>query len=168
MKKAIKKIEANYDVGSWLYSNIFYFILPVLHQPLTKIFNLILSTSYLPASWRVASICPVNARSDINNNCPVAIVCKVERCCETLLHAYIGEHTTGLISDEQHGFLSCKSTVTNLSVSFRDALWAEPGRYNIHQLFKTFDRLVQGILIIKLSSFGFSEPLITLRTFWKI
>lgn len=95
----------------------------VFAYPLTYIFNLSLKTSKFPDIWKVARICPVFKKDDvtnINNYRPISILSNFSKTFEMLLYNFISFNIKHYISPCQHGFVSGRSTITNLLVSPRN------------------------------------------------
>lgn len=140
-----------------------------LVEPLGVIFNLILKTSTFPTAWKVSRLCPVfkkGNKSDITNYRPIALLCNFSKVLESILHGVMYRHVSHSIIVSQHGFVKKRSTTTNL-VSFTQYLSVEiDGGRQVDALYtdfsKAFDRLDHDILLQKLSTFGFSDPLLCL------
>ena len=96
-----------------------------LSYPLSLLFNSLMSTGSVPAVWKTAVVTPVykSGLSSEPSNCrPISLTsvfCKLlERIIVTEMLQYSKKH--GLISSQQHGFLSKRSTATNLLESLDD------------------------------------------------
>ena len=96
-----------------------------LAEPLSMMFNSFFSIDQVPHVWSKAIITPVfkSGRScDVANYRPIALTCVtcklMERVVATRLLDYLRMHK--LISKDQHGFLSRRSTVSNLLESVSD------------------------------------------------
>ena len=97
--------------------------------PLSLIFNLYLSIQIgeLPDIWKVASVTPIfkkGSPSDPANYRPISLTCVACKLIETGIKSNLLNHLrrNNVISNSQHGFLSRKSTTTQLLESF---FWLE-------------------------------------------
>lgn len=142
---------------------------PVLAGPLAFIFNLILRTSQFPDMWKISRITPVfksGQNGEVSNYRPINILSNVSKVLEQLLHKEIFRNVRCLISSNQHGFISGRSTVTNLvtiTQFLSDAMDRNEQVDVIYTDFsKAFDVIDHSILLKKLDSFGFSTALLKL------
>ena len=141
----------------------------VLAEPLLYLFNLILKTSTFPTVWKVAKICPILKKGDashIQNYRPISILSNFSKAFESILYKYIYGMVSFMIDTNQHGFMTKRSTVTNLSV-FSQYVADEintNGQVDViyTDMQKAFDQLDLNILLKKLNVLGFSESLCTL------
>ena len=138
-------------------------------KPLAALFNLILKTNHFPSTWKSAKICPVFKNGEKNNlehYRPIVISCNFCKLFEMVIHDLLSAHVRPLISEFQHGFLSGRSTVTNLvSVTQYIANTLDnQGQVDViyTDLSKAFDRLDHGLLLKKLSSVGLDQNLLLL------
>jgi hypothetical protein len=96
-----------------------------LAVPLTTLFSLSIKEGTVPSLWKQAQITPIfkkGSKKDPGNYRPVSltpIICKV---MERLVKDKVLQHLVAndLISEEQHGFVSGKSCVTQLLESVED------------------------------------------------
>ena len=134
--------------------------------PLLTLFNLSLSTSRFPTCWRRARVCPVLKSGDpaeMQNYRPISLISCFAKIFEMSLYARIFPSLHSFISQDQHGFFTGRSTVTNL-VSFTQRVTEVMdggGQMDVvyTDFSKAFDRIDHGIILRKLRSFGFSQPL---------
>ena len=97
-------------------NNIYHFLM----KPLKRIFNLSLSTVIVPNCWKFNEVIPIYKNNREPNNCasyrPVCLASYISRQLEKIIHTkllvYLREFN--VILKSQHGFLSRKSTITNL------------------------------------------------------
>lgn len=116
--QAIKKIKPNMTVGP---DSVPAFINKdcshVFAKPLSTIFNIILKTSCFPDIWKRSRICPIykkGDKNDIANHRPITIISHFSKILEIILHSVIAGQVSGMLSNNQHGFMKDRSTVTNL------------------------------------------------------
>lgn len=140
-----------------------------LSIPLSHIFDTSFKDGVIPSSWKTASVTPIYKKgctSDPNNYRPISLTstcCKaMERIINASIHKYLASYH--LISGSQHGFLSRRSTATNLLECITD--WA----YNIENRLvndviyfdfrKAFDSVSHPKLIDKLQAYGIKGHLL--------
>ena len=140
----------------------------VLIKPLLIIFNLALKTSTFPDTWKRAKICPVfkaGVSSIISNYRAIAILSNFAKVFEIVLYNRIYLPVSKRISLCQHGFMSHRSTVTNLAIFTQFASHAidESGQVDViyTDFSKAFDRIDHTILFSKLGSWGLSSSLLS-------
>ena len=162
--KYINKLKTNGSPGPDGIPPEFYKVTAnFVSFPLSQIFNLSLQTGHLPALWKLASITPVfkkGAASDPANYRPISLTCIACKLLETgvkdNLLKYLSQHK--IISRHQHGFLSRKSTTTQLLECCLDWNIALNGHNNLDVIYldfaKAFDSVVHSKLIAKLECYG--------------
>lgn len=88
--------------------------------PLLIIINLInsiMTTGYMPKSWKTSFIVPVPKKGDkkqINNYRGIAIQSNLSMILDKWITELLYNHLESFIPHQQHGFVKNKSTVTNL------------------------------------------------------
>ena len=117
----------------------------------------------------MSRVCPVykhGDRADIGKYRPVSIINNFSKAFETLLQNRLKLNISMQLSDNQHGFVKGRSTVTNLSCISQVITEAIDVGSQVDVIYtdlsKAFDRLDQGILLQKLFNFGFSKELLEL------
>jgi hypothetical protein len=88
----------------------------VLSTPLLMLFNRSLSTGVFPDKWKISYVSPVFKSGNINhiiNYRPVSIIPKI---FEGIVYRKISPLFKNFIIEEQHGFMSSRSTTSNLLV----------------------------------------------------
>jgi hypothetical protein len=134
-----------------------------LVEPLWQIFNKSLSSGVFPTAWKIAKVVPIPKSGDdsiVSNYRPISILSCCAKVLESLVYPYIQRHIKPYLTDHQHGFVSSRSTCTNL-VSFTELLTSamDSGKQTdvIYTDFsKAFDKVSHSILIYKLSAYGVS------------
>lgn len=137
--------------------------------PLYKIFNLILSTQIFPDVWKIARICPVlkgGDGSEVTNYRPISILNNFAKVLEMSVYTSIFPQIKPLISNFQHGFMPCRSTVTNLIEFYEDVAEIVDKRGQVDVVYtdfsKAFDKIDHPTLLSKLRRLGISQNLLNL------
>lgn len=148
----------------------------VLAVPLRILFNLALKTKTFPSRWKVAKVCPVFKSGDralVDNYRAISILSNFSKVFEIILYDRIYLSVRNQISPDQHGFMSNRSTVTNLAVfsQYVSNILDRQGQVDVvyTDFSKAFDRIDHAVLLRKLTQFGFHPSAIEfLRSYlWK-
>ena len=97
--------------------------------PHANLFNLSLSTSELPAIWKLARITPILKGDnvlDLNNYRPISIICFIAKVFEKLIHNQLSYYLSinNVLSPFQSGFRSSHFTATALLKFINDVFCA--------------------------------------------
>ena len=142
---------------------------------LAYMFEIFFSMGFVPPIWRRAYVKPIfksGSSSDASNYRPISLTC----VCSKIMESIISEHMlvylldNNLISEHQHGFLSRRSTCTQLLDSFQDWVVSLGNSKSIDVAYidfaKAFDSVVYSKLFTKLAGYGIKfELLAWLRVF---
>lgn len=139
-----------------------------LVQPLLYLFNSSLEEATFPDSLKESIIVPVPKKgccTEINNHRPISNLNTLAKLYEGILYSKISTHIYNTISDQQHGFVSKKSTLSNLT-EFCHEIGEHISTSQVDVIYtdveKCFDRIFHTAIIDKLSNTGFSKPMTTL------
>ena len=133
-------------------------------EPLKFIFDKSLQSGNLPKQWLVAKVVPIykkkGSNSDPINYRPVSltsVACKIlEKIIKNQFLSFLLKNK--LITEKQHGFLSKRSTVTNLLSTVNSWFRSRSKNQNIHAVYtdfsKAFDTVSHEKLLFKLSKYG--------------
>lgn len=166
LKKFPNKMTSGHDLlPSFLIRDCAY----IFVTPLLKIFNVILKTAIFPNCWKLARVCPVfktGNSSVMENYRPISILCNFAKAFEKVMYNVLIPQVKPFISATQHGFLSKRSTVSNLSILNQTLCTSLDQRQQVDVIYtdfsKAFDKIDHGILLQKLNALGFSNSLILL------
>lgn len=168
--KSIKKLKPKMTMG---LDSVPAFLIrdcsAVFALPLTIIFNLIFKTSYFPDKWKTSRICPVfkkGDKTDLINYRPITIICNFGKVFEIYLHSILSIHVSGMLTDQQHGFMTGRSTITNLVCKTQFICENLDLGSQVDVIYtdfsKAFDKLDHALLLNKCEKFGLSSSLIKL------
>src|SRR3978361_1080501 len=88
-------------------------------KPLFFIFNKCLTSGTFPDLLKYSNVTPIfksGPKSDITNYRPVCLNNSFAKVFDIILSACLRSHASNAIIDEQHGFVTGKSTETNLFI----------------------------------------------------
>ena len=142
---------------------------PSLAEPLMLVFSSFMSVGQVPDEWRRAVVTPIykgGIASDVSNYRPISLTCVfckiMERVIVSVMSDYFQRH--GLISKQQHGFLSKRSTTTNLLETLNEWTLALNDKASVVTAYidysKAFDVVSHNKLLYKLAAYGISGNLL--------
>ena len=161
---AIRKLKVEGSSGPDGFPPVLFKRLAVIvAEPLSLIFNSFMSVGNIPRDWAHAIVTPVyksGAASNVSNYRPISltsVACKImERVISSQMLSYLRLH--GVISKQQHGFLSGRSTSSNLLEALNDWTLAVNDRKSIGAAYidfaKAFDTVSHAKLLCKLQAHG--------------
>jgi len=96
-----------------------------LCKPLSLLFNQFISVGFVPDDWRKAVVVPVfkkGAAGLLSNYRPISLTYVLSKVMERIVSRKVCNHLrlNNILSPDQHGFLSKRSTCTNLLKCFND------------------------------------------------
>jgi len=96
-----------------------------LALPLAQLYQSLFNSSEIPKQWKLAMVAPVFKKgksTDVSNYRPISLTSLCCKLMESIIKDDILAHllSKGLISRHQHGFLSRRSTGTQLIDCFND------------------------------------------------
>jgi hypothetical protein len=125
------------------------------------LFNRSLSLGIFPEIWKSGHIIPIlkkGDKNDVSNYRPICILSAIPKLFESIVLNKITTQISSLITPYQHGFVSRKSTLTNLSIynEFLVQILSERGQVDsVYTDFsKAFDSVCHNILLQKLYAYG--------------
>jgi hypothetical protein len=137
-----------------------------LCSSLTLLYNLSIQTGTIPLDWKKADIIPIYKKGDksnISNYRPISLLPVAGKILERCIHNHIYPITRPDIHPNQHGFMTSKSTTTQL-LEFYDNIYNKlENKIQTDVLYldlsKAFDSVSHELLLLKLKTFGFSNNL---------
>lgn len=167
---AMKKLKFNKSCGpDGMPPLLIKRLSQALAEPLSLMFTSFMSIGQMPLEWAHALVTPTykggNA-SDASNYRPISLTCVACKVMERVIAAdiltYLREHS--IINRKQHGFLSKRSTSTNLLETMNDWSIAIRDKQSVISAYidfaKAFDTVSHPKLYVKLQSYGISGNLL--------
>ena len=165
VKKLLKNLEPFKAPGpDSLHPYLIKQLADQLAEPVTIIYKLSLKEGVIPSDWKTATVCPIykrkGNRNDPSNYRPVSLTCILCKVMETLVRKQIMIHLqiNNLLSQQQHGFVTGKSCMTNLIETIDDwtqALEEDSSLDAIYMDFKkAFDTVPHQRLLRKIQATG--------------
>ena len=146
-------------------------LINVLADPLSLYYNTFMSIGCLPRVWKAAVVVPAykkGSSSDPSNYRPISqtsVFCKLmERVIVNEMSNYL--MSVGVISKHQHGFITKRSTTTNLLETLNDWTLSIDNRLTQTAVYVDFARAFDSVppdkLQIKLEAYGICGDLLSL------
>lgn len=127
--------------------------------PLCLIFNRSLVTCVFPEKWKLSFVTPIyknGKRNDVANYRGIAILSAVAKLFELLICRTMYEDLRCLISEDQHGFMQGRSTVSNLIEYVSFILKAMEEGSQVDSVYtdfsKAFDKVRHCLLLLKFAA----------------
>lgn len=140
----------------------------VLTPILNLIFNKSLDTGVFPNKWKTSFISPVHkkkSKTSVLNYRPISKISIIPKLFSKLINKKLTPLCNNIIINEQHGFRTGRSTITNLSIFKQSILDSFKNGFQIDVIYtdieKAFDRVNHKLLILKLKAYGFCDPLLS-------
>jgi Reverse transcriptase (RNA-dependent DNA polymerase)/Endonuclease-reverse transcriptase len=167
---AIKKLKRGKSSGPDGYpSTLFKELSASLVEPLSLIYTSFMSIGIIPNAWRHAIVTPVyksGSAASVSNYRPISltsVACKImERIVSIDMLHYL--RANNIITKHQHGFLSRRSTCTNLLETLNDWTLAIRDKRSVVVAYidysKAFDCVSREKLLVKLKAYGIADNLL--------
>lgn len=167
--QAIKKLKNKLTSGpdlipSFVVKDCGY----ILAEPLCHLFNMSLQSATFPDKWKLAKLCPIFKSGDlskIDNYRGISILSNFAKVFEIVLYNRIYPSTKYILSPYQHGFVSNRSTVSNLATFSHFVSNELDNKCQVDVIYtdfsKAFDKVDHDLLCEKLLNIGFSNQLVS-------
>lgn len=168
IRQAIKKLKNKLTSGpdlipAFVVKDCGY----ILAEPLCHLFNMSLRSATFPSKWKLAKLCPVFKSGEltkINNYRGISILSNFAKVFEIVLYNRIYLSTKCILSPVQHGFVSNRSTVSNLALFSHFVSNVLDNNSQVDVIYtdfsKAFDKVDHDLLCEKLLNIGFSGHLV--------
>ena len=164
--KLIDNLNPNKSIGpDDVHARIIKELKEYLAEPLAYLFNSTLRHGKLPHDWKCANISAIfkkGSRNLAENYRPISLTSIVCKMMETLIRDELMQHLQekNLLSPKQHGFISGRSTVTQLLNYLDKCIASTVDGHMVDSIYldfaKAFDTVPHKRLIGKLESYGIS------------
>lgn len=140
-----------------------------LAEPLSLLFNKLITNSVFPACWKQANVSPIFKKSDPSkpsNYRPISLLSCLGKLMERCVHKYLYNYviSNDILTTFQSGFIKGDSTVNQLTYLYNDISKAMDEGKEVRAVFcdisKAFDRVWHRGLLQKLSSIGIQGSLL--------
>ena len=164
VKDEIKILNLNKSVGpDKIHPRILFELVEELSEPLAYLFNRTLDEGIIPKDWKETYVSPIfkkGARNRAANYRPISLTSIVCKIMEKIVKQSIMKHLidNSLLSSKQFGFLTGRSTITQL-LKFLDDCAAKIATGGVVDTIymdfaKAFDKVPHRRLLHKLRSYG--------------
>ena len=140
----------------------------VICVPLTDLFNRSLSEGVYPSVLKLNNVIPIfkkGKKSDVLNYRGISIQPIIGKIFEFFVNKALRYHLKLLICEEQHGFMACRSTTTNLAVYTEIISKCFDDKAQLNAIYtdfsRAFDVVPHNLLLLKMErQFGISNNLL--------
>lgn len=140
----------------------------ILTEPLYILFNVSLKKGIFPDRWKTSYITPMFKSGDKANVKDYRGICKqslIPKLFESIITDKITTLFKPIITDQQHGFISGRSTCSNLLVFWQFLLESVEQHCQVDCIYtdfaKAFDLVDHKILVAKLRTYGIQDPFLS-------
>ena len=139
----------------------------IISLPLSILFNKSLREGVYPSAWKISNVTPVyksGKKSDVCNYRPISILSAASKVFERIIFNKVYNHVRDFITPAQHGFVTGKSTLTNLlefATQITDSI-LNGGQLDVifTDFSKAFDHVPHGLLLLKIQNFGIKSNML--------
>lgn len=138
-----------------------------LTLPVCLLYRRSLMEANIPKVWKTAIVTPIHKKGpkrEVSNYRPISKLCVLIKVLEKIIHQQIYKALKHTFLPEQHGFLSGRSTVSNLVAFTEDVTSGMQSGGQVDAVYtdytKAFDRIDHIILLNKLHSAGIHGDLL--------
>ena len=162
--KRLQKLNISKSAGpDGLHPRIIKELATVISGPLSNIFQTSLQEGKLPQDWKIAHFTPIykkGPKTDAGNYRPVSLTSVLGKLMESIIQDKVVKHMqdNNLLSQDQHGFMSGRSTVTQLLETLEHWSQSLDSGVGIDAIYldfqKAFDSVPHQRLLWKVKSYG--------------
>ena len=167
--QSILMLDMNWTPGpAGLPSAFFKMCAYALSFPLKIIFNKSLKSGTFPSLWKIADVIPIHkggTKTAMENYRGISILPTLSKVFESIVTNILTQSVKHIVIDEQHGFMSGRSTTTNLMEFSQYLIEHIEHGTDVDCVYtdikKAFDRVNIVKLIHKLKRLGITDPLLS-------
>lgn len=170
VNEKLKALNTNKSCGpDEIHPKLLFELSDIISEPLAILLNLSIRSGKIPSEWKLANVVPVykkGSKSLPGNYRPISLTCVLCRVMESFLKDTIMNHLleNNLLSPRQHGFISGRSTVTQL-LFYLDSCIKNVANGDVVDVVyldfqKAFDTVPHARLVTKLQAYGIDGDLL--------
>ena len=136
--------------------------------PLTRLFNVSLSTGEFPTQWKDANLVPIHKtgrKSQVTNYRGISLLEQLSKIFEKCVYNVVFKFFSNKIITSQHGFYPRRSCATQLTQIVHLLAQSKDKKQQVDLVYldfaKAFDRVPHSKLIFKLHLLGIRDPLLS-------
>ena len=165
--EALVSLDPNKAMGSdGISPKVVKYCADALCQPISYLFQLTITNSYLPSEWRTHCVIPIfkcGDRATISNYRPISLLCIISKVLEKIIFNISIKFLSNSFTPHQFGFLPGRSTLQQLLLFINELLEAKRTNKVSDVIYldfkKAFDSVTHTKLLHKIRSFGITGTL---------
>ena len=165
-KTKTKSFRGPDDIPSSFYCKLSDLLAPLI----AKLFNKFYKFSYIPEEWKLFIVTPLykkqGSKFECKNYRPITSSSALLRIFENSIKTKLLEVVGSNLSEQQHGFLKTRSTLSNLlsgyNFVYKTINQNQPVDMISFDFLKAFDKVPYDILIDKLKQFNINRQMINI------
>ena len=165
--EALVSLDPNKVMGpDGISPKVLKYCADALCQPISYLFQLTITNSYLPSEWRTHCVIPIfkcGDRATISNYRPISLLCIISKVLEKIIFNISIKFLSNSFTPHQFGFLPGRSTLQQLLLFINELLEAKRTNKVSDVIYldfkKAFDSVTHTKLLHKIRSFGITGTL---------
>ena len=165
--EALVSLDPNKAMGpDGISPKVLKYCADALCQPISYLFQLTITNSYLPSEWRTHCVIPIfkcGNRTTISNYHPISLLCIISKVLEKIIFNISIKFLSNSFTPHQFGFLPGRSTLQQLLLFINELLEAKRTNKVSDVIYldfkKAFDSVTHTKLLHKIRSFGITGTL---------
>ena len=165
--EALVSLDPNKAMGpDGISPKVLKYCTDALCQPISYLFQLTITNSYLPSEWRTYCVIPIfkcGDRATISNYRPISLLCIISKVLEKIIFNISIKFLSNSLTPHQFGFLPGRSTLQQLLLFINELLEAKRTNKVSDVIYldfkKAFNSVTHTRLLHKIRSFGITGTL---------